>query len=73
MKITAVFHVKGRGTIAMVTDLPKSPVLVGTFLHQGKRAWKIVGIESSCGLFRRHEVGVILSGEGDPDIGPIDL
>lgn len=72
MRVTAVFHVKGRGTIATVTDLPKSPIHVGALLHQGERSWKIVGIESACGG-PRQDVGVILRGEGDPDIGPIDF
>ena len=72
MIVKAVFHVKGRGIIAVLDDPPKGPIHVGAMLHQGERSWKIVGVDTSCGG-PRSSVGVILKGDGDPNIGPIFL
>lgn len=72
MNVKAVFHIKGRGMVAVLEDLPKSPIPVGAFLHQGERSWQIIGVEMASGK-SREGMGVILRGEGEPQIGPIEF
>lgn len=72
MKITGVFHIKGRGTVVVVEDLTPG-VKIGCLIHQGELAWKITGAETPS---RTQLVGLVLKPDGhdkDPEVGEINL
>ena len=75
MNISGVYNVRGRGTVAVVKDLPRG-VLVGCLLHQGDLAWTITGIEHMNPARTGDEIGLVLRPIGhttEPQIGAFDL
>ena len=76
VKVTEVFTVKGRGTIAIVdtAGLPRGAIKLGVLVHQGERAWKVSGVESAVrGTGPSPTVGLLLAGEGIPEVGELFL
>lgn len=80
MTVQDVFEIKGRGIVAVVNpeSIPLGGLKLGILLHQGDRAWKVVGAEIGRGLHtsRTGLVGLLLKPLGHderPAVGMIEL
>ena len=45
MKVTDTFHVKNRGYVVVVEDLPEAAVRIGDVVRQGEHSWEVKGVE----------------------------
>lgn len=59
------FQIHGRGLVVLVdaSGVPVGGLRIGCLVHQGERAWTIVGIESAVGLSVSPRVGLVLRPE----------
>lgn len=75
MTVQDVFEIKGRGIVAVVNpeSVPIGGLKLGILLHQGDRAWKVVGAEMPG---KSNLVGLVLNPLGHderPVVGTIEL